>query len=325
MNKVLSLDSANIRPASEAGAAGVLALANENRFAASHYSEPLTEFVLGVLGTDLAPLQAELDLIAPPVRTPRRFEYKKSPAAMSFLADNDDERAIGASFRVVEAKGESVNAKTANRGLVYTIDNDEMVDGYDTQVAKWLTAILLRNSKRRAIALIDASATNTNVSFTASTDPDALIETGLLAAHAARGLYPNQVLCGLTAWSYRKNAYRSSTKAGALQLGSMTPQEVAEALAVDRFVVSKDVYKTSGAGSKSQFLANLIYAYFVDQVASKEDASNVKRFYTPCEGGQMIRVYTEVKAKTTEIMVEHYSTEAVVDSTGIRKFTAANS
>lgn len=325
MSKILSIDTP-IAPATDAGRAGVLALANEDRFEAANYSEGLTEFVLGVLGTDLAPLVEELNFLAPPVMAPRRFEYKKEANALSFLADLDDERAIGARFRKLEQRGESVNAKTANRGLTYTIDKDEqLLPGYTEQVARWLTAILLRNAKRRAIAVIDAAATNTNVSFTASTDPDDLVETGLIAAHTARGIYPNRAIYGLTAWQYRKKAFKASTKDGRLIQALMSEQDVADALSLETLRKSMDVFKTSKSGSKSQLLSNLIYAFYADPVATRDDASNVKRFYTPCENGEMIRTYTVEHAKTIEVLVEHYSTEAVTDSTGVRKFTASNS
>jgi len=329
MNKVLSFDNA-IAPVGSAGSAGVLALANENRMEAANYSEGVTNFVLGVLGTDLASLQAELDFIAPPVRTARRFEYKTSPTGLSFLADQEDERAIGAEFRRLEAKGASVNSKTANRGLSYTLDRDEMVEGSIEQTAKWLTAILLRNDLRRAVSVLAAAATAnsavTTPSFTSATDPDGLVETDLLAAHTARGLYPNRMLYGITAWAYRKAAYRASTNAGALSLAGMTPDDVAGVLGVDKLVVSKQVYKTTQKGSKTALVGAYIFGFYVDDVVSKEDASNIKRFWTPCEGGQQFRVYVdESKAKTVEVIVEQYSTIAATDSTGIRQLTAANS
>ena len=321
--KKLSLET-SIAPASAAGQSGVLALANENRMEAANYSQPVTDFMIGVLGTDLAALVAELDLIAPPVRTARRFEYKKQAAGLSFLADQNDERAPGAKFRRVEAGGSSVNAKTANRGLSITLDRDELVEGSIEQAAKWLTAILLRNELIRAVAALDAGSTNTPVTFSASTDPHGLIETALIAAHTARGIYPNKAICGLTAWSKARTAYRASTKAGALALAAMTPDELAQALALEALHVSKTVYKTTGSGDKTQFLSNLIYAYFTEDVANKDDGSNIKRFWTPCEGGEQIRVYVdETQAKTVEVIVEMYSTVAVTDSTGIRKLTVS--
>lgn len=172
--------------------------------------------------------------------------------------------------------------------------------------------------------MLDAASTNTAVTFSDATDPDGLIETGLLAAHGARGLYPNKVVSGLTAWAMRKAAYRASTKSGALSLAGMTPMDVAGVLGVEKLHVSKTVYKSSKAGSKASFLSNIIYAYYTDDVVSKDDASNVKRFYTPCDGGEQFRVYVDdTKAKTVEVIVEQYSTIAATDSTGVRKFTVS--
>jgi len=329
MSKILTFESP-IAPVGSAGTAGVLALANENRMEAANYSEAVTNFVLGVLGTDLVGLQAELDFIAPPVRTARRFEYKTAPSGLSFLADQEDERAIGAEFRRLEGKGASVNSKTANRGLSYTLDRDEMVEGSIEQTAKWLTAILMRNDIRRGVSVLAAAATagsgTSTPSFTSATDPDGLVETQLLAAHTARGLYPNRILYGITAWAYRKAAYRASTKAGSLALAGMTPADVAGVLGVDKLSISKQVYKATEKGAKAAIVGAYIFAYYADDVVSKEDASNIKRFWTPCSGGEQFRVYVdESKAKTVEVIVEQYSTIAATDSVGVRQLTAANS
>ena len=325
MKKELSFETP-IMGQEYAGTVGVLAVANENRFVSSNFSDPLTEFVAAIMGTDLASLQAELNVMAPPVRSARRFEYRKAADGLSFLSDLDDERAIGADFRRLEHKGEMVNVKTANRGLTYTLDRDEMVEGDTEQTARWLAAILLRNSKRRVQKMLDAAAANNNVVFKTATDPDFIVKQKLIAALEARGLFPNNILYGIGAWSMREAAYRTSTVPGALILGQMTAEQVASALMVDRLTISKDVYKTSTKKGTQFFLGNLIYAYYTDPIIGKEDGSNVKRFWTPCEGGEMMRVFVdESKPKTVEVMVEHYSAEAVVDSNGILKFTVAAS
>lgn len=325
MSKILSFDEA-IQPSEKAGVKGVLALANENRFEAANYSEPLTQFIAGVMGTDLAGLQAELDRIAPPVRTARRFEYKKAPAGLSFLADLEDERAIGADFRKVDAGGESVQAKTANRGLSITLDRDEMVDGSIEQAAKWLTAILMRNDIRRAFTAITAAATNTNKTWNASANPDGDLRDMLISVLTSRGLMPNLLLAGSAAWSIRASSYEASTKAGALALASYSPAQLADKLGVETVHVSKTVYKATKSGSKALALGSYMIALYTDAVVSKEDGSNVKRFWTPCEGGQQFRVYVDQsKAKTVEVVVEQYSSVAVTDSTGINMYTVAAS
>jgi hypothetical protein len=62
--------------------------------------------------------------------------------------------------------------------------------------------------------------------------------------------------------------------------------------------------------------------YYRDEVASKEDGSNLKRFWSPCDGGEEFRVYVdESQAKTIDITVEQYSLITAVDTGGIRQFT----
>ena len=38
------------------------------------------------------------------------------------------------------------------------------------------------------------------------------------------------------------------------------------------------------------------------------DPSTLKRFWSPCDGGEMFRIYRDEKAKWVDITVEHYST-----------------
>jgi hypothetical protein len=321
MSKILTFDTP-ISPKEMAGRVGVLALANENRLVASSYSEAVTNFITGVLGTDLAALQNELNIIAPPVLTSRRFEYKKSAEGLSFLADLDDSRAIGAAFRRVEDKGEDVNAKTANRGLSYTLDRDEMVEGSIEQTAKRLTAILLRNDLRRAVALLIAAASNTGKTWNSSSNPDGDIRTMLESVLTTRGLYPNQLLFGVSAWSKRSAAYEASDKPGALILSGYTPEQLAGKFMVKRIHRSDTVYKASKAGAKAALLGGYVITQYIDDVVSKEDASNAKRFWTPCEGGEMFRTYVdESQAKTVEVIVENYTLAAVTDATGINMLT----
>jgi hypothetical protein len=305
---------------------GMVCAANENRFEGSHYNEPATNFLVGVLGAELQPLRDELNALAPAVRVGRRFEYKKNKKDIAFMADMDDARAIGASFAKIEDKRESVDAKTTNRGLTMTLDRDEMLDGDIEQTAQLLTAILLRNDIRRAVATLNAAATNADKTWNADALPDGDIANDLNTALIARGVMPNTVVAGSTAWLYRRSAYESSDKAGALLLANRTPAEVATALGVDKVHVSKTVYRDTKGGTKASLLANYVFMYYIDEIVSKEDGSNLKRFYTPCDGGEEFRVYVdETQAKTVTVTVEQYSLITAVDSGGIRKFTVAQS
>lgn len=41
--------------------------------------------------------------------------------------------------------------------------------------------------------------------------------------------------------------------------------------------------------------------------ATDLDPSTLKRFWSPCDGGEMFRIYRDEKAKWVDITVEHYS------------------
>lgn len=303
---------------------GMVCAANTARFEGSHYSEGVSNFLVGVLGAELQPLRDELKRLAPPVRVGRRFEFKKNKKDIAFLADQDDERAIGASFAKIDDKRDSVDAKTVNRGLTMTLDRDDMLDGDIEQTAQLLTAILLRNDIRRAVAALNTAATNTNKTWNGDANPDGDMAVDLNEAMIARGVMPNKVVAGSTAWLYRRAAYEASEKAGALLLANRTPAEVASALGVDEVHISKTVYRAKKGGEKTSLLANYVFMYYLDDLVSKDDGSNLKRFWTPCDGGEEFRVYVDdSQAKTVTVTVEQYSLISAVDTGGIRKFTVA--
>ena len=72
---------------------GQVALANESRFNASFYSEPLTAYAVG--WRDQNHIEETLDFLFPPVQAGRRFEFKKADNAEAFYSETDDQRAIG--------------------------------------------------------------------------------------------------------------------------------------------------------------------------------------------------------------------------------------
>lgn len=300
---------------------GMVCAANESRFVQSNYSEGITNFIVGLSGTELAPLIAERDLLAPPVRVGRRFEFKKSKGGLAFMADQDDIRAIGSSFTKVSDKRESVNSKTVNRGLTMTLDRDDMFEGDEEQAARTLSAILLRNDIRRIHALLLANDTNTAKVWGASADPDGDMLSELNTILTARGVAGNTVVYGSAAWILRRASYVKNTAAGTVPMATLTPDQVALALAVDKVHLSKTVYKTSKTGTKAQIFANMVFAYYADPIASKDDASNLKRFYSPCRDGSDMAVYIKEEDKTVDVTVEQYTAPAVTDSSGIRSLT----
>lgn len=302
---------------------GVICAANEARFTAAHFSEPLTTYAVG--WKDLENLQAELDTIAPRVDVGRRFEFKSATNADEFLSESDDIRAIGSEFKRVEFKGSSVNQKTLNKGLTVRLDRDEdlTIPGAEERAVGRLWNRLLRNDLRRAYALIIAAASNSAKTWdtTALKDPDQDVMTDLDTGGDARGIDSNLVIYGKTAWLKRMLSHRAQTVAGGVSSASIkSAEELAALLGVDKVVISKARYQSTASAKAKAIGGAYVLMYYASQQNDKDDPSNVKRFVTPTESG-LVRVYREEHAKYVDVSVEHYSNIVITSTLGVRMFT----
>lgn len=296
----------------------VVCLANEARFTAANFSQPLTTFAVGF--QDPANLQGLIDQLFPPVEVPRRFEFKNAANAEAFLSEGDDLRAIGSSFKRVEFAGASTNQKTLNKGLTVRLDRDEdlVIPGAEERAVSRLINRLLRNELRRGIALLVAGATNVAKTWATNSDPDQDVLDAMILGGDARGLDCNLVLFGRAAWQIRCRAFRAQDKAGAFASAMMNPQQLGDWLGAT--VVRSGERYQSDASTKSKVVGSYVLAYFAQQNAGKDDPSNVKRFFTPTESGP-VRVYREEHAKYVDVSVEHYSNIVVTSTLGIRQLT----
>ncbi|PWM31605.1 MAG: hypothetical protein DBX55_02425 [Verrucomicrobia bacterium] len=294
--------------------------ANENKFTAATFSSALTAY--STAWKDYAPLMAQLDFIAPAIPVGRRFEFKRSDNAQSFYSESDDVRAIGSEFKRVRYDGESVNEKTLNKGLTIRVDHDE-VAGVDWQerYVEMLVTRLLRNELRRAIAALDtiASSAASSKTWSASSNPDADIRAMLSAAANESGVRPNRLLFGEAAWDLRMTVYESQNNAVAFKAGSMTQAELAAKFLLESCAVISSRYQSSPS-AKTQIAGSSIYAFYGQNTISKDEPSNLKRFYTPTEEG-VFRVYCDEHAKYTDLTVEHYSSIIATSELGVRKIT----
>jgi hypothetical protein len=292
--------------------------ANEARFTAAHYSEPLTAFTVG--WRDPENLAALLDFVAPPVPAGRRFEFKRADNAQAFYSEADDVRSIGAPFKRVEYTGDSVLGKTLNKGLTIRVDHDEALgDDWQERYVQLLLQRLLRNEVRRALGAIDASATVTNVTWPATgtvANPDADVRTMLVNAANASGVWPNRVLFGEIAWGVRANCYDAQDNSGARRAGGLTPDQLAVKLFVDGLRVAAVRYQSSST-AKTAAVGSRVYGFYAEPLPGKDEPANLKRFYTPTDSGGPFRVYLEEHAKYTDISVEHYSTVIVTSQLGL--------
>ena len=294
--------------------------ANENKFNAGNYSEALTAFTVG--WQDQENIAKLLDFIAPPIPVGRRFEFKMSGNAQAFYSESDDVRAIGAEFKRVRYDGETVNEKTLNKGLTIRVDHDEVAgDDWQERYVQMLMQRLLRNELRRAVyALEDTAQDHGTVSWSGSANPDSDIRAMLSAAANESGVRPNRLLFGESAWDARMTCLESQNSAVAFKAGSMAQDELAGKFLLDGCEVVASRYQ-SGADQKSLVAGSTVFAFFGQNTISKDEPSNLKRFYTPMDEGSAFRVYCDEHAKYTDLTVEHYSSIVATSTLGIRKLT----
>lgn len=300
-----------------------ICLANETRFNQAYFNEPLTTYAVG--WRDPNSIEQTLEFFAPAVPVSRRFTYKEHNNAEEFLSDLDDLRAIGAEFKRVEYAGTETEAKTDNKGLTIRVDMDQVRDmpNWRELYTGRLLRRLCRSELRRAISLLSAAAANTAKTWdtTAGKDPDQDVIADLIAGATARGLRSNRLGYGDTAWSKRALACRAQNSAGGFASASLTPQQLAGLLGVDQILVSTERYQST-ASAKAEILNNLVLMFYALSGAMAEDATNIKRFISPVEGGGQVRVYEQqMTAKLIDLTIEHYSLIKITSTLGIRKFT----
>ena len=302
---------------------GEMYFANESRFIEANFSEPLTTYAVG--WKDPNNIEATLEFVAPSVPTSRRFEFANATNAEEFLSETDDVRAIGGDFKRVEFTSAKVDSKTINKGLTVRVDLDnvaEMPNWREIYTGR-LMRRLLRNELRRGVTLLAAAATNTAKTWdtTSGKDPDQDCATEVIAFQDASGVNPTRILYGTVAWNKRRLAHRAQSTAGGFASAQQSVQEVAEQLGLNAGLVSKERYQ-SAVATKTKVVGDIVLVYNAEAGQTPEDASNIKRFVSPTQGGTKFRVYEQiVNSKLVDITVEHYSNIIVTSTLGVRKLT----
>jgi hypothetical protein len=309
----------------DAGASNVpgrIYFANEARFTAGHLSEPLTGYIVG--WQDPENLEQVLEAVAPAVPSGRYFSYRLMDNAQALLSETEDDlRAIGAAFKRVEYSGTSAEGKTDNRGLTIRLDKDEEDDSEAARqmYARMLVQRLHRNRLRRAIALIDAGATNVGKTWNSSANPDGDLRGMVIAGADAAGVYPNKVVIGEAAWQKRLDSYEAqgTSVIGAAAL-ARDKAGLARYLGVDEVVEVKARYQST-ASAKAKVAGAVVYGYYAMSGLTRLDPANVKRFVSNTAAGTPVAVYVEDHPKFVDISVECYERTIVVTTAGMRKLT----
>jgi len=304
---------------------GEIYLANESRFGEQYFSEPLTTYLVG--WKDPSNIEATLDFIAPPVQAPGRlFEFKQYLNAEEFLSETDDVRGIGADFKRVEYQAKDQQAKTINKGLTIRLDHDQYPDITlaTQQATARLWRRLCRNELRRAVtALVTAAGSPTAKTWntTAGLDPDQDVITARIGAADTSGISPNRLIYNEIAWNKRGLSHRAQNTAGGYASATLSIDQVAQLAGMDKGMVSKERYQVSST-TKAKILGDYVIGFYGEDGAQLEDPTNLKRFYSPVEGGGKMRVYVQViNSKFTDVTVEHYSN--VISPTNLGMFILA--
>lgn len=300
--------------------------ANENKLQASTYSEPLTAFTVG--WNDYAPARI-LEFIAPSIAVGRRFEFKRADNAEAFYSESDDLRAIGSEFKRVRYNGDSINEKTLNKGLTIRVDHDEVADdNWQERYTQILLQRLLRNELRIAVSALQTIATfadSTVVwSQSGTNNPDADLRNMLSLASDSSGIRPNKILFGEDAWNTRMSCLESQSTSVAFRASALSPAELGNKFMLDGCEVVSARYQASPT-TKAKIASDKVFAFCAFDGVSKDEPSNLKRFYTPTQDGTPFRVYCDEHAKYTDITVEHYSSIIATSNLGVRGISVSNS
>jgi hypothetical protein len=303
---------------------GEIYVANESRFNETFMSEPLTAYAVGF--RDPNDIAATRRFFAPEVEVSPYFEYTETINAEEFLTEDDDRRAIGAAYKIIEPyKGVTTLGKTEDRGLTAIVDLRTVrgKSNWEQEKVAKLMRRIERNRLKRGVALLSAAATNTAKTWdtSAGKDPDQDIITDLIAAATASGIRPNRVGFGDTAWSKRGLSHRAQNTAGGFASATMTPEALAGILSVDKVYISKERYQ-SAAATKAEIVNNLVLMFDAMDNADTEDPSNIKCFVSKYEDGGFYRVYVQqISVNLVAITVSYEELTKITSTLGIRKFT----
>ena len=326
----------SVRAASNDPVPGAIHLANAQRVVEDHFQQPLTDYVQGRL--DRSVDKSLLDKIAPEVPTSRRFEYDAEPTSnlqeFLLLPDDGDVRAPLSDFKRVEPDGRKVTAKTLNKGLTVRRERDSLtVPGSRERVVAWLTKILLRMEIKRAFDLWN-SASNTNKTWDASSNPDKDLLDLMESCADSGGLYPNIVLAGSGVWPIRYGALTDATRNFGSPNAGFSMADLAAFLQVDEIVTLKNRYASKKTDSSlSKIAGNVVIAGNLEETPMTEgDASHVKRFVSRDDDSlgafneAGFRVFVdETHNKFVDFTVEHYSLVSAPHTNGLEKYTVSAS
>lgn len=314
---------------SDAPVMGEITVANSSQ----NYAGSLAQDIAGYLAGPTSPdEEARFNLLFPGIQTNDFFQFAKADdEAYLTEADDSDIRNAGASFKRVQYRGSTVTDSTIQKGLTIRVDHKRLaknggviIPGWENKYAATLKKRLIRVDKVRGLALLDAAATNANVVWSSTSNPDGYLRAMVQATRTGSGMMPTHVVIGNAAMQARIDAYEAADRTNAMaNHGSYTMEALANYLMAGRVVLEDGIKQTAKGASKADVLGMVCYSYSAEESPIIDDPSNIKRAWTPVLGGGEWGVAIQESAVYTDITVWHDSKIFVPLTAGIRKSTVS--
>lgn len=330
LDKLLLLTGATIAGANPE--LGQISVANAAQNYAGSLAQDVAGYLAGLPSTDEETL---FNTLFPGLQTNDFFQFAKADdEAFLTEADDSDIRAIGASFKRVEYRGTTVTERTRQKGLTWRVDhktlpkvNGQIMAGWENRYAAALKNRLVRADKVRGLALLDASATNENKVWSASTNPDGDMRGMVSATRTAMGQMPTHVVMGYMAQQLRQDAYEAAARANhnMANHAEYTMDRLAAYLGTKKVILEDGIKQTAKGATKADTTGLVVYSYHATDSPIMDDPSNLKRAWSPVDGGGEWAVAIQENTVYTDITVWHESLIFVPILAGIRKLTVSAS
>jgi len=303
----------------------IFELAHAGSFENTNFSQPLTTYAIGY--KDPTDLEAQRRFLFPDVKVNNYFQFMKADNSKDFIIEDDLTRAPGADFKRIKYSGTKVTQKVPNRGLGIVIDEDDVTGGDITGAQQSAVETLIQRINRTeldsAVTMLQSASTLTAKVWDATHDPEGDIENLIDGSGDLIGFDPNRLAFIGGSWIVRKNALRATNTPAAGAALSLTPDGVAQGCGAERGMIIR-ARKQSGA-SKVKIGSKNVIAFMAYDGMQKDDPSNTKCFWTPCQNGKKFRVLIrQVGDKSWLVLVEYYSVLVATSTLGLKGHTVAN-
>jgi hypothetical protein len=330
LNHLLALTGATVAGLSPE--LGQITVANASTNYAGSLAQDVSGYLAGLPSTDEEIL---FNMLFPGMQTNDFFQFAKADdEAFLTEADDSDIRAIGASFKRVEYRGTTVTESTRQKGLTWRVDhkslpkvNGSVVAGWENRYAAALKNRLVRADKVRGLALLDASATNVAKVWNAASNPDGDLRAMVSLTRTAMGQMPTHLVLGYMAQQLRQDAYEDATRANhsMSKHADYTMEELARYVGSKKVILEDGIKQTAKGATKADTTGLVAYSYTAIDSPIMDDPSNVKRAWSPVDGGGEWAVAIQPSTVYTDITVWHESLIFIPILAGIRKLTLSAS